>query len=273
MECMIKTKKDLTKDFLQDFATNGKCILRAVIDDFAQEGKVFSNESQLQFELGFELQKLFWEWKLDYCVKFEVVSYNEEAKEKMRTDLVVEMPSKSECVAIELKFKTARTDTVKAFQYIVNNRKTVVAAHGAYDNGCYDFWLDVSRLEKLVSGDTKYNLTDMRVVNSYAIIMSNDINYRIEHQNSMFKNFFIIDNSEVIGTRKWWYNGEDSDKICGKTDWRYQQSIEIKNTYDITWHSYELPESARCNTGELGNFNEINVYEKYKFHYLIMEKK
>lgn len=303
-----KTAKEfgINPEDLKDFADNGKIILDLIIKGFAQKGIVFTNESQFQFELGFTLQKLFYENEStrDYLVKFEVLSANEddlrkysklsakekkklskEKKEKLYTDLVIEMSS-TECIAIELKYKTSGDNRI--LEYHVNNKMTFVFGQGAYDNGCWDYWWDVYRLERLVGvkGHTKidYNFTsNIKVVKGFAIIMANEQSYWTESSNTLFSNFRLfpgpIDNDTVC---KWNHKNQllptidekdEKDEYIYK-DGRYHTAINIRGKYEIPqWNDYDLPAEKTYYVEFPSNSEHKKRKKEYYFKYLILEVK
>lgn len=270
-------------ELVENFPNSGKKLLQCLIDEFAEKDIVFTNESQFQFELGFTLQKLFDDYDKDYKVKFEVLSMNQieidnelsaNNIKKLYTDLIVEMPN-DKCVAIELKYKTALPSHVKLFKYTVNEKDYVVFAQGAYDNGCYDYWWDVKRLETLLNKEIKYNFSDKEVVRGFAIIMSNDENYWIEHKDGYFKNFMLTDTGEnfISGTRLWRLKGKDVSQILGQKDKRYLKSIPLSCKYQIKWLPYLL-KNSRCELMPKREYKQKNRTPKsvdYNFKYLILD--
>lgn len=266
-------------ELVKNFPASGKKLLQHLIDEFAEKGIIFTNESQFQFELGFALQKLFDGHGKDYKVNFEVLSMNQNDLssnniEKLYTDLVVEMPN-DKCAAIELKYKTALPSHVKLFKYTVNKKRYVVFAQGAYDNGCYDYWWDVHRLEQLVHKEIIYNFSDKKVIRGFAVIMSNDKNYWEEHNEGYFKNFMLTNTGEdsINGTRLWRLDGKDVQKIPGKKDKRYLKPIPVNGKYKIKWLPYLL-ENSRCELMPKREYKQKNRTPKstdYNFKYLILD--
>lgn len=276
------------KELVASFPNEGKELLQGLINEFADKGIVFTNESQFQFELGFALQKLFDANGKNYEVKFEVLSLNKvdftefleqtkDEREKLYTDLVVEMP-KDRCVAIELKYKTAQNGDTKLFKYTVNDKDYIVFAQGAYDNGCYDFWWDVRRLEQLVHKNIRYNFSNKNVVSGFAVIMSNEERYwtKPNRDDGYYKNFRLTDELPTIDTKRQWYNkatGQSVDNIENKKDPRYNRPIDIVGHYDIKWdnynlrnYNYELMPKKQCK-------RKSQQEKDYNFRYLILEVK
>lgn len=264
----------IDKDFID------KDFIAKIIDKFAQEGKVFTNESQFQFELGYELQKRFDKEKTGYKVLFQVLSANtgtledyvlrgKDDQEKLFTDIIIDM-GRDKCIAIELKYKISRSNNIKAFKYVISNNNYYAFGQGAYDEGCLEYWWDVNRLERLVSGDIKYSFSEKKVVKGFSIIITNDNNYYTAHDNSQSKNFFLVEGSAVEGKRKWYdkNNKCDIDNL-EKGNIKYRNGITIKNSYKIEWADYGLPEGTECYTYPSGSME--NHYEDYKFKYLILE--
>ncbi len=176
----------MTEDFLQQFDTD----LRETIKKFGEDGKIFSNEEQFQFELAWKLKEK------GYNVRLEVLSCSEplekiaelskEGRDKMYTDIVVDI-SDDESIAIELKYKTIGNSKTKFYEYATNGRKTVVFHQGANNIGRYLFLKDVERLEKLVDGKGFDAGFGGKVVRGYAIIISNDDAYWLPQKNEKQK--------------------------------------------------------------------------------------
>lgn len=261
-----------------------KGFLQGIINDFANVGKVFTNERQFQFELGLEMQRRFDREKTGYKVLFEVLSLNgsitnfvtlsKEEKEKLYTDIIVDLGN-DEYIAIELKYKIAqKRSAVKALQYNCKSVDYYTFSQGAYDIGCYDFWWDVNRLERLVARKIKYNFTDKKVIKGFSIIMTNDDNYQKTHV-GMFKNFFLVEGKEFKGKIQW---SDKAGKNCAKYPGTAKslledKGIDISGTYKAEWKDYKLPSKTECYEIPSNSGSKKDDYEQYKFKYLIFEIK
>jgi len=178
IEKFIKTKiwknpKDLTDE---DF--------RGLLDAFAADDLLFSNEAQFQLKLGSVLQSMNPNWK----VKLEAVSiaqpspffadgplepknendnpnfpHDRKGKivqvEKIETDIVIEGAEPDDNVAIELKYKNAQINkSIKnkagiettGVCYSKGSENIPLFSQGAANIGAHEFLEDVERLERLV---------------------------------------------------------------------------------------------------------------------------
>ena len=256
-----------------------KKLLQDIINEFAKEEKVFTNESQFQFELGLALQKKFDSEKKNYKVLFEVLSFkgdinnyiklSKKEKKKQYTDIVVDMGEKG-VIVIELKYKIASPTDVNAFKYNSCGSDYYTFAQGAYDTGTYDFWQDVIRNEQLVSGAIQYNFSNKKVVKGFAVIMTNDYNYQKNH-NGMFKNFFLENNKVFSAPIKWCdKDGNEDDSYRGVDNaYKGNKGVDIKGSYTAQWKNYNLSKNTTCY--EIPAKSKSNVYDNYKFKYLILE--
>ena len=214
-----------------------KSDLTDIINQFRDEKRVFSNESQFQFELADGLQKR------GFRTLFEVLSNDKNGK-KLYTDLVVDLGNK-EYVAIELKYKAAGkpdSKNTKGFDVEKNafcygeykGIKQYMYPQGAVDEGCYGFLKDVERLEHLKNGTLILNFDkENKVRQAYAIIVANS------KEGSMTS--YWADRKKEI---KWYdYNLGDGRKISGKLDeWKtgktLHESVFLNNEYECRWEEY-----------------------------------
>ena len=187
--------------------------LETILKSFASSGKIFTNESQFQFELSRAIDDEIIKYKRDNnvsqdsiypCVKLEVLSMGrdeiKEKREKLYTDIVICLgeneKNEKECVAIELKYKMIN----KNLEYSVNDHKVKTFSQGAYDIGSIQFLEDVERLEKLTLNPPKIQLNfdeNNKIIKSFAVIISNDKSYWIEKKdNKSIYNEFCLDQGE-----------------------------------------------------------------------------
>jgi len=154
-----------------------------LLDAFAADGLVFSNEAQFQLKLGDVLQKMNPDWR----VKLEAVSIARPSPffaegplerkndnpnyphdrhgeiidvEKIETDIVIEGEKPNDNVAIELKYKNAQvTDSIgnedgvgtTGVLYTNGSENVPLFSQGAPNIGAHEFLEDVERLERLVA--------------------------------------------------------------------------------------------------------------------------
>lgn len=150
--------------------------LQTAIENLAKEGKIFSNESQFQLDLAWELKKQ------NFDVELEVLSVTQSAamnlskdeRKKAYTDIIVK--DEGGYIAIELKYKTPQTDDI--MYYDMNGIKTYLFSQGAENIGSYLYWKDVERLEKLVEGTIPLNFDkNKKVIRGYAVLLTNSKKY------------------------------------------------------------------------------------------------
>lgn len=119
---------------------------------------MFENESQFQFDLAWVIREKLNEMNEPYKVSLER-RINEKVNEYI--DIVIEIGE--QYIPIELKYKLAD----KRVEYELSGNKIVTtSAQGAADNGCYDFWKDVKRIEDIIRNDSN-------VKKGFVIIMTN----------------------------------------------------------------------------------------------------
>lgn len=201
--------------------------LEGIIKQFGEEGRIFSNEEQFQFELALAIEHKYQKDEEERYprVRLEVLSFptsegkNEEdaldkiaalsaeERKKMYTDIIIDT-SATESIAIELKYKTKGDTNDKYYRYDTkNNGAALVFEQGASNLGCYYFLKDVERLEQLVNNKRLYLDPERKVVQGYAIIISNDDSYWLVHkEESLMEDFAIAqstrENKNVIREKK-----------------------------------------------------------------------
>lgn len=164
--------------------------LQQAINNLAKTGKVYSNESQFQFDLAWELSKS------GFCVELEVLSCNKpitdfvklkkDEKQKYYTDIIVKDEDGS-YVAIELKYKTVEEN----IEYATRSGKWIAFSQGAENQGAYYFWKDVQRLEDLVNNKVPLNFNySKRVSRGYAVLLTNSSKYWNYNSTSTAREFF-----------------------------------------------------------------------------------
>lgn len=223
-----------------------KAAIESIIEQFKNQKRVFSNESQFQFEFGRALEKE------GYKVFFEVLSIDDNEKDakrrKIYTDIVVDLGD-NEFAAIELKYKSAGKPSTEnigfdgrigAFLYPDNDKNPqYVFPQGAINEGLYFFLKDVERLEKSVRHEVEFNFDNKKTITTgYAILMANSKSDSKSTYWSSQKNkkgdktcadFSLEEAKEVKrGTLKW------SEKSSAK-DW---SEINIRGKYKCAWKDY-----------------------------------
>jgi hypothetical protein len=234
--------------------------LKKIINEFAKEGKIFSNEAQFQFELAWALKEM------GYDVQLEVLSGKinneiESIEDKMYTDIVVTDKDKKELYAIELKYKTAAPSNGKFIRYSCDGKPDLYTfSQGAYDFGSYDFLKDVERIEKLVLNRNdkipfNFGFGNKEIAKGFAIILTNEWLYWKDRETTdqVYKDFYILDNNTKSGTL-----GQVDDSRGERKD-----QIYLKGNYKITWDNYILSEYKYK--------KKKRQRKEYDFKYLILE--
>ena len=205
--------------------------LNGIIKRFSTKGRVFANEAQFRFELGFVIQTLLGD---NGKVLVEVRPFDNGgdllfANKRDYIDLVIDYPSKGK-IAIELKYKAAakRKGNDKnpgcAFLYKNNeNGDQYLFPQSAENEGSYLFLKDVARLETLLEKNTEYK-------KAFAIIISNSSGYWGEHKETGWKNIELKDKKTIPNKVKLsWKEGTKH------SEW---EGIELKNSYYCEWQDY-----------------------------------
>ena len=195
-----------------------KVILQQAIDNLAATGKVYSNESQFQFDLAWELHKS------GFCVELEVLSCNrlitdfvklkKDEKQKYYTDIMVKDEDGS-YVAIELKYKTVEEN----IEYTTQSGKWIAFSQGAENQGAYYFWKDVQRLEDLVNNRVPLNFDDSkRVSRGYAVLLTNSSKYWYYNSSSTAREFFPAIGRTFANSLCWYikYDTANNARVDGK---------------------------------------------------------
>ena len=264
----------------KEFSVN---VLYEIISNFEKQGKIFTNEEQLQFELAIALKEK------GYNVELEVLSMsqNELSKndkgEKLYTDIIVNLGDNS-YVAIELKHKLME----KKIVYNVNGKNVYAFPQGAHNIGSHDFLKDIERLERMTKLDREDRIPfqfnkENKIIKSFAIIFTNDKNYYTPYKNnnSLNKDYKLVgekhgylysyiavdENGERINnpTNSQKENivpiksKEDCLKYYGKV-YDGKLPILLKGSYKCEWKDYNV---AKC------EFYGIINYPKFK--YLLLE--
>ncbi len=258
--------------------------LKSCIDALAEKKMIFSSEFDFQLELARKLKENYPE-----KVYLEMFSYDEDKEKKVYTDIVVKI-GENEYVAIELKYKIkgASADR-KYYEYKGTSGAVKLFPQGAYNLSCIAFLKDVERLEHLVEGKIKLNMSEKKVVRGYSVILTNDSLLYEERSNedeeAICKEFLIYPRKDkktiISGERaKWiWVDSEfikhkgkqskekkknlkqirmDSKSLeDSKTKAIFDENednypiITLEGEYEIKWNDYKLPEECLNGNPEL----------------------
>lgn len=236
-------------------------VLIQTIESLARKGFVFSNESQFQFNLAWELQsrgyQVMFEVLASPCAQFE--DFSASTAKKAYIDLVV-MGNNGECYAIELKYKTPQRNHTYHTELGVFH----TFSQGAPDLGAFLFWKDVERLELLGTEDLVLNFRrDIPITRKYAILLTNDHIYWDGSNNSLCREFFPTEGKEVRSPLCWHIllDADTRARVSGRqtrniTDFRVETDADaqtycllndkrkpvdpilIRNAYKCQWQPY-----------------------------------
>ena len=277
-----------------------KKTLSDAIQALAKQNKIYSNESQFQFDLARELREKRFDRKLRekrFDVELEMLSVSQDdakqlskdEREKAYTDIVVK--DETGYIVVELKYKTPETNDM--MYYNVNNEKIYLFPQGAENKGSYSYWKDVKRLEKLVNGTIPLNFDkNKEVVRGYAVLLTNAKKYwdSKAHNNfsaSLARELYPIEathvNNKVLcyrvafdkrgerlrrGENAAWFDPIDTQSKAQKyypkgSDAKEYYPIKIEGNYTCTWETY-LKVSCNLLNGKLEPKGD-------EFKYLILE--
>ena len=223
---------------------NRETLIR-IINGFAKDGKVFSNEQDFQFELALALKN---EAETEE-VKLEAVSFEKslgsltvqddgslkvDKTKREYTDLIVKTKD-GLYYAIELKFKGADKP------YLYNSRafgNVAVFKHGAEYFNAYRFLNDVSRLERI---NGRLFANNIIIEKGYAILLTNNSKYK----ESAFEGSEIWVNYSLINDRT---VGQGLLRIRNSEE-KYLsfEPLNLNGNYTFKWNTYELDPQTMLN--------------------------
>lgn len=216
-----------------------------IINGFAKDGKVFSNEQDFQFELALALKK---EAEVE-DVKLEAISFTKnlgsltvqddgslkvDKTQREYTDLIVKTKD-GLYYAIELKFKGADKP------YLYNSRafgNVAVLKHGAEYFNAYRFLNDVSRLERI---NGRLFANDIRIEKGYAVLLTNNSKYK----ESDFGGSEIWREYSLRGGQK----AKHGLLRIRNSEEKYLsfEPLNLNGNYTFKWNTYELDPQTMLN--------------------------
>lgn len=278
-----------------------KATLETAMNKLAQAGKIFSNESQFQFDLAWELRKMGFDVELEVlsadCTPSQFAALPKEDKKRYYTDIVIK--DDNEFIAIELKYKTPDKGVM---HYTTGSGDYYVFPQGAENISSYLYWKDVERLESLVYKKVPLNFNNTNYVKKgYAILLTNDKFYKFGNKRqainggfgSLAKEFFTIDGTTVSGTRYWYIKvdayvnrvsanaplsgGVVIKRIDTMADIKkYQKKkedlawIDLSGEYLCNWQNYCCDITNVSGIDKTGKQMLKNISD-YSFSYLLLE--
>lgn len=227
-----------------------------IINGFAKDGKVFSNEQDFQFELALALKK---EAEVEE-VKLEAVSFprnpgiltiQEDGSldvnkiQREYTDLIVKTTD-GLYYAIELKFKGADKPYLYKSMAFGN---VAVLKHGAEHFNAYRFLNDVSRLERI---NGRLFASDIRIEKGYAVLLTNNSKYK----ESDFGGSEIWREYSLRGRQK----AKHGLLRIRNSEEKYLsfEPLNLNGNYTFEWNDYKLESDAMLN-GKAPGFSFLVV--------------
>ncbi len=222
----MTTLNELTKDKLAE-----------IIQNFGRRSRIFYREAQFQFELAWEIQKIFEDNSCQvYLESIKNIDKDEGGREKKRyTDIVIEDKNRN-YIAIELKYKT------KQGEGDCKELKT----HAAQDLGRYDFLWDTCRNEQLIqNGNNRYGMC----IKGFSILLTNDSCYwEKAGEKYIYKNFSLKEGNQIPQKQNliWNYTKSKEQLIASVGAEREKHIINLLGDYQCKWLPYQK-NNPNCN--------------------------
>lgn len=185
------------------------------ISSLANNRKIFCSEADFQFAFSWQLKMEMpqSDIRLEYCPA--------NIDGSMHIDVLLK--EGNELYPIELKYVTSACDS------FIDGERYVLKNHGAQDIRRYDFFKDITRIEKLIYNYNAYK-------RGYAIFLTNDYSYWTKSLNidTCDKDFRINQSEVKSGELKW---GESTG--IGTKKGR-EESLILKGNYELEWIDYSI---------------------------------
>ena len=206
--------------------TNQGTLTRTWIEDCLKEmgnqNILFQNECQLQFLLAWAIQNFF-QGKYDIYLEECTFAINSPKLERWYTDIIVEDKETEECIAIELKYKTAKLCD--------NIGKVILLEQSAEDFGKFDFLWDVNRNEMLVYENQKLLSEENAIIDSNNY-RNNPITFssnacEFKRPGKIKKAYSIM----LTNCEKYWVPGKPTQA----DDFKIAQGRDIQANQNLRW--------------------------------------
>lgn len=206
-----------------------KSIVSAFIN-LQQKHRFFVSEADFQASFTWELMQVFQD-RPDVKIyrEFPVRIYDTQWRMIYIDILIV---ADGQRFPIELKYKTDRIDSEAEYEDTGIPVRDILKPQGAEDEGCYDCWKDISRIEKLVNSGFAHS--------GIFICIANDKYYwngkcNINAQAYAFR---MTPGNKCGGEYKWnLANCTNPEKLL-----KARPNLHIRNGYEFDWHDfYEMP--------------------------------
>lgn len=176
--------------------------------------KVFHSEADLQFAIGWEIDKLITNSKIRFEQPFQEQSI----------DLVYCF--NKDKIAVELKYKTSKL-TVSEDDEFYNLKE-----HAALDIGRFDVLKDISRVESFIQSGFATKGFVLFITNCSAYWLNTTYS---GSQNAHDKEFRLIQDREITGSLKW----PDEAKVTTYGKKRIN-GLNIRGNYKVNWDDYSI---------------------------------
>lgn len=235
--------KSLPANSLSSF---DRAALYGIIDSLGKAGKIYENEVQFQFDLAWEIRKLF------VCTVYLEELTSVVGGKKSYTDIVLDDGKIR--IAIELKYKTAK----------LQDGTHYLKEQGATDLGRYDYLRDIHRLEELV-GTTSIFVPERKKIDlfrkcdkGFAVFLTNDEAYWKNHNwtkgnKPAYADFCFEDGgSPIVGKKHVW------GLPTPPSPYR-PHDVELHKDYDYEWRDYAKVIDNNGNCMKNGHFRYVAV--------------
>ena len=185
--------------------------LESLLSTLATKRPVFHSEADFQHALAWELHQH------DPTLTLRLEKPITAAGKPGAVDILV--VTTGGVVAIELKYwKKKLAANVNGESYQLKNQ-------AAQDISRYDFWKDVSRLERLIEEDA--------IRTGFVVALTNDPGYwRSGRSGTVDESFRMHEGRVVNGPLRW------SDRASAGTKRNRESEIVIRNAYTLEWKAY-----------------------------------
>lgn len=213
---------------------------RAVIDSLNQ---IFVSEAHLQLAFAMQAESLYHD-KFDYFPEFPVYG-RVNVKERDEFDLLIRDKDDQSETLIEFKYKTKNSKSNPQKWELKSKVEVALANHAAQNNGCYDCWSDIGRIEKYVKSG--------RVKNGFFIFITNDSLYwKGGNNDSNYRSLNMKQDEQKKGLRGFAPEIKDEDERTRKFGNR-SGVIKIENDYSFHYSEYNYKPKGE------GKFSDFKV--------------
>lgn len=221
-------------------------IKKYILDQLKNNESFFFNELEVQMFVARKLEQVF---KDGYKIHVEYQlprgwnkvfddKYQRWGTEKPYFDIVVENENNNKFIAIELKYKLKEIKLKGNKQFLRFGEKSytenlvLVTNQSAENEGRYDFWKDVKRIEILTKSFSR------NVVGGIAIFVTNQKKYQNNKSEFKYSNFNL---SNSKGGFLYWGNNNYEVKEDIPKGEKLKKNKEHKENWGENWEHWERP--------------------------------